>query len=842
MTDQEHGTGFNPPGDDATLVVNPGTDTQRISVRELRLRLGLPEGDRLEDYGDVRTIGIGGMGAVFSGHEPGLMREVALKMLRPAYRWIPERISAFIREARTTAQINHPNIIPVYRVGVFEGAGVYFSMKRVQGRTLRSILSSLAEGDPAARRRFTLRRLLEIFISACNGVSFAHHRGVVHCDLKPANLMVGEYGEVLVMDWGMAQYHESASAGRRVDLGGEAGCDPPDQLGGTPAFMAPELLTRSVAEPDEQTDVYSLGAILYTILTWRTSPFPPDIPADQAAELAARGKFPAPRRAANPAQDVPRELEAIALKAMSGDRSHRYASVSELLEDLHNYLDGYPVGAYSPNPIYRLFKWIYRRPAIPAVGMAALLTWFGFTAVQEIRNRTEAESLLNLAAYNYIGARSADAALRRDYRLTVVPRLAESVAGERIREDLTRQQQRAYDNYTAALELLARVPESFLRQNARAGEMYREIFRGMTESALMSRDDQLIHEILGKFRSRWPGQFEEAMNSDSRLRRMVETIDAGVGGLEVAVDNGNWMVEVYPADETAPPVRRQPVNPGETLKFRLVAGNYRLEFTRSDGDDEPVRVPVRVPVGLTMHFRFDPPAEFEDGYAFVTSAEEMDSRGDIHLSGGFLLGKREVTIGEFLEFWRTLPPEERNRCRGVRSGDIATSPRSEQRMWDDAGNVLPPFSPELPVSGISGHAAESYCRWLGGKLNRRVRLPREWEWRRAARGVDRRPYPWGEEYRRDNALLADATRTADYPNGAPPGSYPGDLSPCGVFDLAGNVREFVRPSTGDGSLLMVMGGSYLIPPQYATIDFNQFRLWTGGGDDIGFRCLIDLND
>ena len=231
------------PGDDPTLVVDPSAAGPELSAEELRRRLGLPEGDRIGDYGELRTIGVGGMGAVFAGREPGLKCPVALKLLRPAYRLVPERISAFIREARVTAQIGHPNIVPVHRIGVFDGAGVYYSMKQVQGRTLRSILASLAEGDAETRRRFTLRRLLEIFVSACNGVSFAHHRGVLHCDLKPANLMVGDYGEVLVMDWGMAQCRDLPSAnGRKVDLGGESASDPPEKLGGTPAFMAPELL------------------------------------------------------------------------------------------------------------------------------------------------------------------------------------------------------------------------------------------------------------------------------------------------------------------------------------------------------------------------------------------------------------------------------------------------------------------------------------------------------------------------------------------------------------------------------------------------------------------------
>ena len=169
------------PGDDPTLVVDPGADAPALSAAELRRRLGLPEGDAIEDYGELSTIGVGGMGAVFAGREPGLMREVALKMLRPAFRWVPERIGAFIREARTTAQISHPNIVPVHRIGVFEGAGVYFSMKRVRGQTLRSIIGKLADGDAAMRRRYCMLIAPEI--------AKMHRHGFFHKALHPRNIL-----------------------------------------------------------------------------------------------------------------------------------------------------------------------------------------------------------------------------------------------------------------------------------------------------------------------------------------------------------------------------------------------------------------------------------------------------------------------------------------------------------------------------------------------------------------------------------------------------------------------------------------------------------------------------
>ena len=161
-------------GEDGETLIYGTPNAAHLTAAELRALLGLPSGEHIQDYGDISTIGIGGVGAVFSAREPGLNREIALKLLRPQYRDQAERIEGFIREARATAQIDHPNIVPVHRLGVFDDVGVYFTMKRVEGETLRAVLRKLAENRPGYRRKFSLIRLLEIFLGACHGVAFAH--------------------------------------------------------------------------------------------------------------------------------------------------------------------------------------------------------------------------------------------------------------------------------------------------------------------------------------------------------------------------------------------------------------------------------------------------------------------------------------------------------------------------------------------------------------------------------------------------------------------------------------------------------------------------------------------
>ena len=273
------------PSDPEETRVSAGlsdAEGNRVSADELKELMNIPSGNTIAQLANMTTIGVGGIGTVFSAHEPVLNRELAIKVLRPAYRDQLHFVSDFIREARITAQIDHPNVIPVHRLGVFDDAGAYFTMKRVEGVTLSQILREMREGSVERRRRYSRSRLLEIFISVCNGVAFAHSKGIIHRDLKPANIMVGDYGEVFIVDWGLALYREendNSRARRKIELGElpDSTVQPAEtdgdrnKLSGTPAYMAPEQLTGREETLDEQTDVYALGAILYSILTWARS-------------------------------------------------------------------------------------------------------------------------------------------------------------------------------------------------------------------------------------------------------------------------------------------------------------------------------------------------------------------------------------------------------------------------------------------------------------------------------------------------------------------------------------------------------------------------------------------
>jgi serine/threonine protein kinase len=245
-------------------------------------------------YRIVKPAGRGGMGAVFEAEDSVLGRRVALKVIQPTEAYL-DNYSAerLLAEARVLAQLEHPGIVPVHDAGTLPDGNVFYTMKFVAGRRL----------DEYADANATLSDLLRVFRKICDAVSFAHARANVHRDLKPENIMVGTFGEVLVMDWGVAKVLYR-------------GPEPAGMIVGTPEYMAPEQARGDVDSIDKRTDVFALGSILHFLLSKRESP---------------------------------RSLRAVAAKARAASPDQRYPDVSELSQEIDRYLDGSPVAAYREN-------------------------------------------------------------------------------------------------------------------------------------------------------------------------------------------------------------------------------------------------------------------------------------------------------------------------------------------------------------------------------------------------------------------------------------------------------------------------------------------------------------
>ena len=344
----------------------------------------------------------GGMGAILTAFDQDVRREIAMKvMLADA----PSKmaVARFLEEGQVTGQLEHPNIVPVYEVGLDAAQRLYFTMKMVRGQSLKQrIADARADiADGRGDRSFTLMERVEVFRKICDGLAFAHSRGVIHRDLKPDNVMVGQFGEVQVMDWGLAKIigraethgDELVVTDRSEDE--DLGRTRAGAVAGTPAYMPPEQAAGRIDEIDERSDIYSLGAILYELLTF-AKPFTGDSLLDLLSQVkrgnlvppaerlqsefsTAPGTRPRPterptrrtptttsgRRATARLVDlpaVPRELEAVVLQAMARRPADRYKSVGDLRADLDAWLEGRTVAAADYTSWQLLSKWIALRP------------------------------------------------------------------------------------------------------------------------------------------------------------------------------------------------------------------------------------------------------------------------------------------------------------------------------------------------------------------------------------------------------------------------------------------------------------------------------------------------
>lgn len=276
-------------------------------------------------YAEVGVLGKGGMGEALQVTDRWLGRDVAMKTLRMDKR-SPEHVMALRREARIIGRLTHPAIIPVYELGIREDGSPYYTMKLVADTSLAEVLRALQEGERGVTRRYPLRRLVRIFVQIAQGLQYAHESGVVHRDLKPGNILLGEHGEVQIMDWGIAKRttgHQSQAAEGLVL--------------GTPAYMSPEQAAGRDSEIDHRSDIYSLGVMLYEVLTLRR---PHGGSGSKAQLVAARSITPLPPSMMARDREVPPELDALVMRMLSKEPEKRPQSMRAVWESLERFLAG----------------------------------------------------------------------------------------------------------------------------------------------------------------------------------------------------------------------------------------------------------------------------------------------------------------------------------------------------------------------------------------------------------------------------------------------------------------------------------------------------------------------
>ncbi|MCG3183777.1 MAG: Serine/threonine-protein kinase PknD [Planctomycetes bacterium] len=495
---------------DATTQSGASTRQASTSGFTERVRTG-----NIVKYLPERELGRGGMGVVLSVRDNDLRREVAMKVVRsdrvrPGTESGDLALRRFVEEAQITGQLEHPNIVPVHELGADANGRIFFTMKLVHGKPLSQIIRELRLGDPATEAEYPLDRLLQVFMKVCDAIGFAHAHNVVHRDLKPDNIMIGRFGEVLVMDWGLARLLDHPEHGAEptgIETDSRAESDSGRRTGpsvhsmegtiaGTPAYMAPEQARGEISRIDQRTDIFALGAILYEILVLR-----PPYTAEggtQIIEQAARGQMLTPfervaedeqlraRLSRLPGGRIPPELAAIAMHALAKQREDRYPTARALKEDVENYIAGRPVSVHRDILTVRMAKWVRRHPTLSISSAAAA-----------------AVLLVAVATIMFIVAQARQQAVQQQQLLVAASQEAEQEADKRAKaetelKDAALQREAALKRRTEATALYRAGAEQAARARQMAAGKVREGARESAESALrkaVQTDDSYVDPV-----------------------------------------------------------------------------------------------------------------------------------------------------------------------------------------------------------------------------------------------------------------------------------------------------------------------------------------------------------
>jgi len=513
-----------------------------------------PYPTRVESVGMATSAGLrfhilrpharGGLGEVFVAEDGELHREVALKQIQERHADNPESRARFLVEAEITGGLEHPGVVPVYGLGQYADGRPFYAMRLIRGDSLKEAIERFHQpktpGPDPGERALALRKLLGRFIDVCNAMAYAHARGVIHRDLKPGNIMLGPYGETLVVDWGLAKpvgRAETARGGKEeVTLKPSSGSSyVATQAGsaiGTPAYMSPEQAAGRLDEIGPASDIYSLGATLYTLLTGKSAFAETD--AGSVLQRVEKGAFLRPREVR---REVPPALEAVCLKAMALHAEDRYASPRVLADDVEHWLGDEAVMAYREPAPARWRRWGRKHPGLVSGGLAlagtgAVALMIGLFLLQSESRRT-ARANTALAAANVqledtnqelhttnsaleIEKRNADAARQAESRRRKQARQALDDLSSQIVDDWLSKQQELSADHKAFLEKALRSYEEFAGdagqdEDARLGVAQANRRLGMIQSRLgrdkdaevsLRRSQELSAQLAAEFSDR----------------------------------------------------------------------------------------------------------------------------------------------------------------------------------------------------------------------------------------------------------------------------------------------------------------------------------------------------
>jgi serine/threonine protein kinase/formylglycine-generating enzyme required for sulfatase activity len=724
-----------------------------------RLRLGAAK------YQVVRLLGQGGMGKVYLAYDRDLDRPVAVKMMSSVGAGLASR---FAKEAKVLGQLRHPNIVPVHELGVTTDGRLYYTMPVVAGRTLRDILCDLRRGDAALCRTYSLARLMGIYLQIVQAVSYAHDKGVLHRDLKPENVMLGEHGEVQVLDWGLSRLFApmDGAAEGGVEFDAEGQDEPRGTIAGTPAYMAPEQVQGEAL--DARSDIYALGVLLYELLTLGT-PFSGT--QTELALAAVRDEPEPPRRRARD-REIPLALEHVCLRALRKAPEERQQTANELAEAVQIWLEADVDHAK-------------RRQLAEAKVTEARTQLVEYRRLSAEVQRLEAEATKIAARFE--GWQPVE---QKHESFWAEDRVAQA------RQRLVRGSRDLMNTLTAALEQHA--------DNADAREMVADYYWERFREAELREDA----ETLGFY-----GDIVEKYHDGKYAREL-----AGVGSLTLGtrpVGAEAWLHEYVEEGPVLVPQNARKLGTTPLVDVALPMGSYLVILKKTGYRD------TRYPVFISRNRHWEGEArllsdeQIGDGFTYVPAGPyvqggDRDARRSLprveDLVDGFIIGEHPVTMAEYVAFLDALARSEgldvaRSRSPRTKVDD----PRTSYLLEDGAGVLVLPetdelgdsWDPRLPVVAVSWDDAVAYCAWQSARDGRAYRLPTEAEWEKAARGVDGRAYPWGRRFDPSLCNMRESLRERSTP--VPVDEFERDLSVYDLRGTAGNVMDWTSTEFVDGS-------------------------------------------
>ncbi len=828
----------------------------------------LPDADAR--YAPGAHIGEGGTAMVREAYDETLKRQVALKRLHADLLRDDDYRRRFVEEAQAAAQLEHPNVVPIYDLGL-DAQGPYFTMKRIRGLTLRDVVRGVGEGGQHRGRPYAelypARRRIEILVAVCQGVAYAHQKGVLHRDLKSANIMVGDFGEVRVMDWGLAKVRGDAeiTGGPRITTSSIERGDDATQLGavyGTPSYMSPEQ-ARSMALVDERSDVYSLGAVLYEILGGAR----PYAVSSQQALVALHGGPPAPLHHGAPGfESLPSELVAICHRAMARAPEDRYPSVAALRDDLQAWLDGRATQA-APDTAWtatarRLHR--HRRELAAVLGTAVLLGGLALGARTGQRQAevdailAKARSKRSYAAGAFEKALNAAPGDDDPYQAQVLA----SLAGKGARGffdtlgDQVQQLERALQITPSSVEVRTELAETHMalwrvalyQDNEALQQEHRRraLFHAPDPSAYQDElDGQGWLSVVGADELRLYRYVEvSARQKDTMAPARLVPLpwDLATGKVAAGAEDRaklRLLDDEPPEGEHLYPLADTPTWAG---RLQLPPGSWLLE-ARKEG--RTWRVPVLLERGEERLLALTPPPEDLPRFTWVMGGDfVVGGKTAGALAPGvervepFWLATDEVTMrayGQFLAALALERPDEATQRLPRDFGGLIGAMRDGRLVSVEAMDAERFAS--SPVRGVSLSDAQAYIAWRSAQDGRRYRLPTDLEWEAACRGADGRAFSWGAAPAVGLATVlsgygdSGATVSWDWRDGA-------DESPWGVHSMAGSVAEWTSTQRTPTEAV-IRGNAWSIQPVGLRCAFR-----TSGREDyfhptIGFRLALD---